>query len=58
MSLEPPLDYASEDDTTDYTPSTMTQAVIGGSIMLTIALAFYGAAMILQSLGATLAGLK
>lgn len=31
-----------------YTPSTMTQAVIGASIMLTIALAFYGAAMILQ----------
>lgn len=41
----------------DYTPSTFTQAAIGGSIMFTIALAFYGAAMILQSLGATLAGL-
>jgi hypothetical protein len=45
-------------DDTPYTPSTMTQAVIGGSIMLTIGLALYGAAMILQSLGATLAGLK
>lgn len=40
-----------------YVPSGFAQAAIGGTIMLTIALAFYGAAQILQSLGATLDGL-
>lgn len=58
-----PLDYArNETDYIDdydepYTPSTFTQAAIGGSIMLTIALALYGMAMIMQQAQASLAGL-
>ncbi len=34
----------------DYQPSTFAQAAIGGAIMLTIALAFYGAVEILHSI--------
>lgn len=45
-------------DTTDWTPSTLTQSLIGGGIMFTIALAFYGAAMILAELQTTFMGLR